>query len=216
MNIVIFGPPGAGKGTQSDFLVARYNLFQLSTGKILRKEIKDKSKLGLEVDKIINLGNLVSDEIVGELVEKIILNKKYNNRIVFDGYPRNLSQAKNLDCLLAKYGQKIHLVLNLKTGLETIKKRISGRFSCEKCEKIYNKFFNPPPKNKDCCKEEFLKKRDDDNIDAVVKRYNTYEKETSSILDFYKKKNLLKEVDGESSIDQIFKEISGIIALIEG
>ena len=216
MNIVIFGPPGAGKGTQSDFIVSKYNLFQLSTGELLRKEIKNKSKLGLEIDKIINSGNFVSNEIVGNLVEKITSNKKYNNRIVFDGYPRNLSQAKNLDDLLVKYGQKIHLVLNLKTGLDTIKKRISGRFYCQKCGKIYNKFFNPPPKNNDCCNEEFLKKRDDDNINVATKRYNTYEKETSPVLDFYKKKNLLKEVDGESSIEQIFKEISDIIDLIEG
>ena len=216
MNIVIFGPPGAGKGTQSDFIVSKYNLFQLSTGELLRKEIKNKSKLGLEIDKIINSGNFVSNEIVGNLVEKITSNKKYNNRIVFDGYPRNLSQAKNLDDLLVKHGQKIHLVLNLKTGLDTIKKRISGRFYCQKCGKIYNKFFNPPPKNNDCCNEEFLKKRDDDNINVATKRYNTYEKETSPVLDFYKKKNLLKEVDGESSIEQIFKEISDIIDLIEG
>jgi len=216
MNIVIFGPPGAGKGTQSDFIVGKYNLFQLSTGELLRQEIKNKSKLGLEIDKIINSGNLVSDKIVGELVEQIISNKKYNNKIVFDGYPRNLSQAKNLDDILVKYGQKINLVFNLKTGLETIKKRINGRFSCQKCGKIYNKFFNPPPKNTDCCKEEFLKKRDDDNIDVAVKRYNTYEKETFPVLDFYKKKNLLKEVDAESSIERIFKEISDIIALIEG
>ena len=100
MNIVIFGPPGAGKGTQSDFIVSKYNLFQLSTGNLLRKEIKNKSELGLKIDKTINSGNLVSDDIVCKLVERAISNKKFTNRIIFDGYPRNLSQANDLEKLL--------------------------------------------------------------------------------------------------------------------
>ena len=133
MNIVIFGPPGAGKGTQSDFIVSKYNLFQLSTGDILRQEIKNKSEVGLKIQKIINSGNLVSDDTVDRLVENIISDKKYKSRIIFDGYPRNLSQAKALDELLIKYKQKIDLALNLVTKLETIKKRISGRSSCSKC-----------------------------------------------------------------------------------
>ena len=216
MNIVIFGPPGAGKGTQSNFIVSKYNLFQLSTGDLLRQEVKNKSEVGLKIQKTINTGNFVPDDIVGKLVESIISDKKYENRIIFDGYPRNLSQAKVLDELLIKYEQKINLVLNLKTKLETIKKRISGRFSCSKCGKIYNRFFNPPPKGKDCCYDKFLIKRNDDNIDVTIKRFNTYEKQTEPVLDFYKKKKLLKEVDAESSIEQIYKEISGIIALIEG
>tara|TARA_B100000965_G_scaffold386552_1_gene388921 strand:+ start:530 stop:1180 length:651 start_codon:yes stop_codon:yes gene_type:complete len=215
MNIVIFGPPGAGKGTQSDFIVSKYNLFQLSTGNLLRKEIEKKSELGLRIDKIINSGNLVSDDIVSKLVERVLSNKKLNNKIIFDGYPRNLSQANDLEKLLNDYDQKISLVLNLKTNLEIIKKRISGRLSCSKCGKIYNKFFNSPPKNGDCCLEEFLVKRKDDNIDVAIKRFTTYEKETIPVLDFYKKKNLLKEVNGETSILQIYKEISGIINLIE-
>ena len=109
MNIVIFGPPGAGKGTQSDFIVSKYNLFQLSTGDILRQEIKNQSEVGLKIKEIINLGNLVSDDIVGKLVENIIANKKYTNRVIFDGYPRNLYQAAALDQLLTKHQQKIDL-----------------------------------------------------------------------------------------------------------
>ena len=216
MNIIIFGPPGAGKGTQSDFIVSKYQLFQLSTGDLLRREIKNKSEIGLKIQKTINAGNLVPDDIVGKLVENIVSNKEYESRIIFDGYPRNLPQAKFLDELLIKYKQKINLVLNLTTKLETIKKRISGRYSCSKCGKIYNKFFNPPPESKDCCFEKLLIKRNDDNINVAIKRFNTYEKQTEPVLDFYKKKKLLKEVDAESSIEQIYKEISGIIAFIEG
>ena len=103
MNLVIFGPPGAGKGTQSSFIVKKFNLFQLSTGELLRNEIKNNSKLGQEISTIINSGNLVSDTIVSNLIEKYISDINYKNRLIFDGYPRNLSQARNLDYLLEKY-----------------------------------------------------------------------------------------------------------------
>ena len=106
MNIIIFGPPGAGKGTQSKFIVNKFNLYQLSTGDLLRKEIKNKTKLGSEISSIINSGELVSDEIVSNLIEKFVSNDTYKNKIIFDGYPRTLIQAKNLDNLLKKYKQK--------------------------------------------------------------------------------------------------------------
>ena len=113
MNIVIFGPPGAGKGTQSNIIVKKFNLYQLSTGELLRKEIKTNTALGLKISSIINSGNLVSDDVVGNLIKEYVSNKIYKNRIIFDGYPRNLIQAKNLDNLLEKFDQKIDLVLKL-------------------------------------------------------------------------------------------------------
>ena len=190
MNIVIFGPPGAGKGTQSNLLVQKYNLHQLSTGALLRREISKKTNLGSQISSIINDGNLVSDKIVGDLIEKHISNKDYKNRLIFDGYPRNLIQAKNLDDLLIKYDQQIDIVLKLSVSLDVIKKRIIER------------------KN--------LEKRADDSESIAIKRFEMYENNIKPVIDFYKKSNLLKVVNGENPITEISDEISGLIDCIKG
>ena len=190
MNLIIFGPPGAGKGTQSKYISKRFKLYQLSTGDLLRNEIKNNTELGSKISSIINSGGLVSDEIVGNLIEKFVSNENYKNKIIFDGYPRNLKQAESLDGLLKKYSQKIDIVLKLSVSLKTIKKRILERQTQEK--------------------------RTDDNEEIAIKRYETYEKSTKPILEYYKKQNPIKEVNGEQKIEQINKEIGDIIELIEG
>ena len=131
MNIVIFGPPGAGKGTQSKFIAEKFNMYQLSTGEFLRREMSKNTSIGNKISSVINSGSLVSDDIVSNMIEKVISDSKFKNRIIFDGYPRNLNQAKNLDELLIKYEQKIDIVLKLSVSLSTIK-RISERQSLEK------------------------------------------------------------------------------------
>ena len=190
MNIVIFGPPGAGKGTQSNIIVKKFQLYQLSTGELLRREIKNNTDLGNKISSIINSGNLVSDDIVGNLIEKHVSNKIYKNKLIFDGYPRNLNQAKNLDNLLKKYNQRINIVLKLSVSLETIKKRILERRD--------------------------LEKRADDSELIAIQRYKNYENNIKNVVEFYKKSNLLKEVNGEAPIDQISNEISRIINGIKG
>ena len=190
MNLIIFGPPGAGKGTQSKYIANKYNLYQLSTGELLRNEIKNKTELGSKISAIINSGELVSDEIVSNLIEKFISNNNYKNKIIFDGYPRTLSQAKNLDNLLNKYKQKIDIVLKLSVNLETVKKRILERQTQEN--------------------------RADDNEGIAIKRYRTYEKSSDPVINYYKQSNLLKVVNGEAGISEINSEISGLIDTIKG
>ena len=190
MNIVIFGPPGAGKGTQSNFIVRKFNLHQLSTGELLRSEIKNKTKLGQDISSIINSGNLVSNEIVSDLIEKYITNKDYQHRLIFDGYPRNLIQAKNLEKLLSENGQKIGIVLKLSVRLEIIKKRIMERKQQEE--------------------------RVDDDDKVAVKRFEMYEKNIAPVIDFYKQSNLLTIVNGEKSVAEINSEISDLIDALKG
>ena len=188
MNIIIFGPPGAGKGTQSDFIVKRHDLFHVSTGDLLRNEIKKKTPLGEQISSIVNKGSLVSDEIVSTLIRNVVSIVEYKNRFIFDGYPRNLLQAKNLDKILNENEQKIDLVLKLSVSLDTIKKRILER--------------------------QVLEKRADDNEEIAIKRFKTYELSTEPVIEYYKKLNILKEINGERSITQINKEISDIIDFI--
>ena len=215
MNIVLFGPPGAGKGTQGEMLVNDHNLHKVSTGDLLRKEIDDDSALGKKIKNIIDQGLLVSDEIINNLIEKILSNKSYFNRLIFDGYPRNLNQAKSLDELMKKYKQNISCVLSLKVDKDSIIKRILGRLVCSSCGKIFNEFLNKSSKKNHSCDPKFLQKRSDDNIKTLNSRIEIYNKETFPILSYYQSKKLLQEIDGMNEIDQIYKEIQQIIHSLE-
>ena len=211
MNIIIFGPPGAGKGTQSKKIINDFNLEEVSTGDLLRNEIKFQTEVGKKAELLINKGELVSDELVNKLIEKIISNPKNFNKLIFDGYPRTLSQVSSLDKILEKFNQKISIVLSLEVEENIVSKRITGRIICDKCSKVFNIHFNPPNIENHQCDEKFLRKRPDDNIQTIIHRFKTYVSKTEPILNYYKKKGSLREINGNREIDEIYNEIRGIL-----
>ena len=185
MNIILFGPPGAGKGTQSKYLVHKLNNYQVSTGDILRDEIKNNSEIGQQITNNMNEGKFVSDEIVNSLIEKLMLDPQKKDKLIFDGYPRSLSQAQYLDLLLDKSNQKIDHIFFLNVNKDTIIERVEKRKT--------------------------LENRSDDNTDTILKRYDTYMETTRPVLDYYSKNPNFHEINGTQEIDQITREIETFI-----
>ena len=181
MNIILFGPPGAGKGTQADNIVKSFNLFKFSTGDLLRKAIRNNTDLGKKIKSVMEEGSLVPDSIIDNIITKILSDKKYYNCLIFDGYPRNLDQAKNLDLLLKKYNEKLSCALYLNVSKDVIFKRILGRQTCTKCGLIFNEYFNPSTKTNHPCGSKFLVKRIDDNEETITGRFKTYLDKTKPI-----------------------------------
>ena len=211
MNVIIFGPPGAGKGTQAQNLVKKFNLSQLSTGDLLRSEIKKKTEIGKKIEQIITQGDFVKDDIVNELLKKFITNYNYRNKIIFDGYPRNINQAKTLEVMLNSDNQSINFILFLKVTRETVEKRILGRIICEKCNKTMNEYFNKEEIDKHECEKNYLKKRKDDNQETIITRYEEYMKKTKPVLDFYSSRSYFHEIDGNQKIQVITGKIEQIL-----
>ena len=187
MNLILFGPPGAGKGTQARYLVKKLNSFQISTGDMLREEIQKNSEIGKKIIKDMNDGKFVNDEIVNTLIENVIFDPQKNNRLIFDGYPRSLSQAKNLEQLLVKSNQKIDFIFFLNVNKDTIIKRIEQR--------------------------KVIEKRSDDELDTIIKRYDTYMKTTKPVLDFYSNNPNFYEIDGSSKIEEITAKIDNFLSV---
>ena len=185
MNIIIFGPPGAGKGTQAKYLVKKLKSYQISTGDMLRDEIEKDTYIGKKIINNMNDGKFVDDEIVNKLLEKIIFDENKINKLIFDGYPRTINQAKNLDLLLKKSNQKIDFVFFLNVNKDSILKRIERR--------------------------KVLEKRSDDDDITILKRYDTYMKVTRPVLDYYSKNKNFHEIDGSMEIDKISQKIEEIL-----
>ena len=187
MNLIIFGPPGAGKGTQAKHLVKKLNNFQISTGDILRNEIKNNTDIGKKIINVMKKGIFVSDDIVNQLLEIQVFDPKKKNKLVFDGYPRSINQAKNLNLLIDRSNQKIDFVFFLNVDKETIIKRIEKR--------------------------KILEKRSDDDLNTILKRYDTYMETTKPVLDFYIKNENFYEIDGGQKVDEISSKIEQILTV---
>jgi len=185
VNLILFGPPGAGKGTQAKFLVKKLKNFQVSTGDMLRDEIKKDTEIGKKIVNNMNNGKFVEDEIVNKLLENVIFDSKKKNKLIFDGYPRTINQAKNLDNLLNKSNQKLDYIFFFNVNKDEIIKRVEGR--------------------------KILEKRSDDDTKTILKRYDIYMKETKPVLDFYSSKKGFYEIDGSLNIEQITNKIDDIL-----
>ena len=181
MNVIIFGPPGAGKGTQANNIVNKFKLYQVSTGDLLRNEIKNKTDIGKDIENTISKGGFATDDIVNKLIKNLIYDPNKKNKLIFDGYPRSLSQAKNLEFLLNSTNQKIDFVFFLNVDKEIIIKRIEKR--------------------------KILEKRSDDDLNTILKRYDTYMETTRPVLDFYSKNPNFYEIDGGDKIHEISSKI---------
>ena len=211
MNIILFGPPGAGKGTQSQLIVKKHNYFQLSTGDLLRNEIKQNTDLGREIENIISKGDFVSDEVVNKLLKQTILNLKFRDRIIFDGYPRTVDQVNNLNMILKEFNQKIDLIISLVVPRDIIKKRIIGRVTCDKCNSTLNEFFNKEEIDLHPCGKEHFVKRKDDNAETIMSRYDIYTKTTEPVLNFLSKNSNFQKIDGTLEINEITSNIDTFI-----
>ena len=169
MNIILFGPPGAGKGTQAQKLVDNHNYYQISTGDLLRNEANKKSNIGVEIEKLISKGEFVSDEIVNDLLKQTLSKLNSHDPIIFDGYPRSISQASNLEQILNNFKRKIDFVISLNVSRDIIQKRIMGRVTCEKCNITLNEYFDQKRITKLSCSGKYLVKRKDDNLETILK-----------------------------------------------
>lgn len=207
MNIVLFGAPGAGKGTQAKQLVKKYGIPQISTGDILRAAIANKTPLGLEAKKLMDEGKLVSDDIVNGLVEARLKEDDCKKGFILDGFPRTVAQAEELDKILAKSNREIEKVIALEVSDEEIIERITGRRVSKKTGKIYHIKYNPPVDEN----PEDLEQRADDNEETVKKRLAVYNEQTAPVLDFYKKQNKVYSVDGAKKLEEITKDIIDIL-----
>ena len=212
MNIILLGPPGAGKGTQAKRLIDKYGIPQVSTGDMLRAALKEGTPLGLEAKKFMDQGALVPDSVVIGLVKERIQKPDAAKGYMLDGFPRNVGQAGALDEMLSQLHQKIDHVVCIEVASEELVGRLTGRRTCRACGAGYHVMFDPPKKEGVCdkCSGE-LYQRDDDNVATVTSRLKVYEDQTKPLIDYYQKQSKLRPVNGVGDMGEIFARITSIL-----
>jgi len=212
MNIILLGPPGAGKGTQASRLIGKYAIPQISTGDMLRAALKEGTPLGLEAKKYMDQGALVPDSVVIGLVKERIQKPDCSKGYMLDGFPRNVSQAEALDKMLGELKQRIDGVVCIEVPNKELLGRLTGRRTCRSCGAGYHVMFDPPKTDGKCDKcEGELYQRDDDNEATVSSRLKVYEDQTKPLIDYYEKQGKLRRIDGVGSMDAIFGRITAIL-----
>ena len=213
MNLILFGPPGAGKGTQAQRLQDKRGLVQLSSGDMLRAAVAYGSEVGKAAKKLMDAGQLVPDDIMIRMIAERIDQPEARRGFVLDGFPRTTGQAQALDDMLAKKQLKIDHVVEMKVNDEALIDRISGRYSCARCGAVYHDTFHRPKQAKICdkCGSGDFKRRSDDRAETVRARLQAYHKETAPLLPYYRNKGLLRSVDGMAEIDQVASAIDSVL-----
>lgn len=213
MNIILLGPPGAGKGTQAQRLVEQHGMRQLSTGDMLRAAVKAGTPVGLQAKAVMERGELVPDAIVSALIGEQLDSMGPDTGAIFDGYPRTAAQAESLDRILAERGRKLDHVIELDVDEEALVERITGRFTCANCGKGYHDKFEQPknPNACDKCGSTEFKRRPDDNAETVRTRLAEYRAKTAPILPIYEERGIVMRVNGMADIDEVTREIEDVL-----
>ena len=214
MNIILLGPPGAGKGTQAARLVEHHGMRQLSTGDMLRAAVKAETPVGLEAKAVMERGELVSDEIVSKLIDAELASMGPEVGAIFDGYPRTAAQAEQLDAILAQHDRALDHVIELEVDEDALVERITGRFTCATCGAGYHDVYKQPKVAETCdkCGSHDFRRRPDDNEETVRTRMTEYRAKTAPILPLYEARGIVTRVDGMAHIDEVTAEIERIVS----